>query len=982
MTDPTPHYHAFIVYAQAPGSHPARVLAFAQCLRDHGINVELDQFYQNTLVEWPIWCEGQLTRRPYDYVLVVCTAAYKQRFDTPEQTDARGVPWEARFIRNEIYNDPENRNRRFVPVLLDGEPNTSVPTLLQGVQTFSVDAFEFADPGYESLYRLITHQDKAPPHPVGPRVQLTSANVATDTQAAGSPSGDRLDRESARRYLLALRTSIERKAQLYAPLRGFASAQSTRAPSPLLDAWEGDREFVHLTRRLAGRETDDEAGSPHQSYDDILVAFDEAKRAVLLGAPGAGKSTTLRKLAVQLIDRAIEDDEAPIPVLITLGDWTASNSFADFARGVVAQFEPEAASLIDTNNIVLLLDGLNEIPTQQRSEKIGDLKQLIGVRGDTAQTILSCRVEDYVDDTVLGLDTLTLEPLAPAQIRDVLERWLDRPDAEPGLANRLFWQLAGDEALEAVYSQWRDAGEDEDTFWTVSDPREAERAYNVTSGADDVLWRQHIGNPRNLLRIAGNPFMLTMLFQVWASADYALPSNRGELFNLFVDGLLAREGLVDTSDDEGALTEDGHALLRGLGDLAWAMQTQQTQDQGDEAPDFGVLTVLPRATATDCFQDESLVKKAEDATLIEGTDDIRFRHQLLQEYFTARGLRSKLTDPACAATRFWPPDHWWERSGWEESTVLLAGLHADDCGPVIDWLANAQPEVAAQCIVESGARLQNQAEVFARLSDSWNARFADDELPHARAAVGRALGRLNLDRRTGIALNAEGLPDIDWVPISGGRFQYQDGKRATDPFEISRYPITNAQFQAFVAAENGYNNDQWWVAFSEPDRGAIAPSWNISNHPRETVSWWEAMAFCHWLSAQTGDDVRLPTEWEWERAARGKRGRLYPWGNSWKDNFANTWESSIGRTTAVGTYSSDVSSDRVFDFAGNVWEWCLNEYGEPENCQLAGKGSRVLRGGSWFSRRGLARACYRGGGHPNGRYDLVGFRVVRVSPSD
>jgi hypothetical protein len=133
-----------------------------------------------------------------------------------------------------------------------------------------------------------------------------------------------------------------------------------------------------------------------------------------------------------------------------------------------------------------------------------------------------------------------------------------------------------------------------------------------------------------------------------------------------------------------------------------------------------------------------------------------------------------------------------------------------------------------------------------------DAALLGEKEPEARAGIGRALGRLNLDTRPGVSLRADGVPDIDWVEIPGGKFIYQDGeRRKIEAFSIARYPVTNIQFEAFVNAADGYSEDRWWKGMDDPDRDRRDPAWSESNHPRETVNWYEAVAFCAWLSSQT-----------------------------------------------------------------------------------------------------------------------------------
>ena len=167
------------------------------------------------------------------------------------------------------------------------------------------------------------------------------------------------------------------------------------------------------------------------------------------------------------------------------------------------------------------------------------------------------------------------------------------------------------------------------------------------------------------------------------------------------------------------------------------------------------------------------------------------------------------------------------------------------------------------------------------------------------------------------------------------------------------------------------------------------PEWDEANHPRETVSWFEAMAFCAWLSERLGYAIQLPTEWQWQQAAcSGQAGFNYPWGPDYQSGFANineTWGDAgphdLGRTTAVGIYPEGDSLQGVSDLSGNVWEWCLNAYDEPASTQTSGSFRRVVRGGSWYYFQVDARASYRAYFcSPDDRYFTLGFRVCCVSP--
>ena len=412
-----------------------------------------------------------------------------------------------------------------------------------------------------------------------------------------------------------------------------------------------------------------------------------------------------------------------------------------------------------------------------------------------------------------------------------------------------------------------------------------------------------------------------------------------------------------------------------------------------------------------------------------GEREVRFTHQLLQEYFTARMLRSRLQQWLGVAKLALPiqasPDEkelgvaklalpvkasldtpsarsLWsrrcERTGWEKSAVLLAGFYANDCTPIIDWLAEAQPEVAAQCILNSGA--QTPKETLQRLWQDWIPRLTDlarHPEPEARAAFGRALGMLTLDgepldNRPGVALRYDAklrrkVPDIAWVEVPAGEFIYQDGEKIFLPkFHIARYPVTHCQFQAFIDDPEGYSNPRWWEGLAERFEQPEQAAWDYANHPHETVSWYAEVAFCHWLSQLLGAEVRLPTEQEWEKAARGTQGFEYPWGDGYKPGYANineTWGNAgphdLRQTSAVGIYPQGQSPVGALDMAGNVWEWCLNEYASSQHTGTEGDADRVVRGGSWNHDQANACCAVRLRIQPDLILNDLGFRVVLCS---
>lgn len=255
-----------------------------------------------------------------------------------------------------------------------------------------------------------------------------------------------------------------------------------------------------------------------------------------------------------------------------------------------------------------------------------------------------------------------------------------------------------------------------------------------------------------------------------------------------------------------------------------------------------------------------------------------------------------------------------------------------------------------------------------------------------RAIIGVRLALLG-DPRPGVGLRADGLPDLVWCAVPGGEVTLEEnaGTFAVEPFQIARYPVTYSQYRAFLDAEDGYYNSVWWQGLwvdCPPEKpGRQFQLQRYGNHPAENVAWLEAVPFCRWLSARLGYEVRLPTEWEWQQAATGgDPTNVYPWGLEWNGNYANTYESELSRSTAVGMYPHGISPVGALDMSGNVWEWCLNEYDQPRNLDPAGAARRMARGGSWGGDLTLARAACRSDRAPGNRFLTIGFRLARASP--
>ncbi len=191
-------------------------------------------------------------------------------------------------------------------------------------------------------------------------------------------------------------------------------------------------------------------------------------------------------------------------------------------------------------------------------------------------------------------------------------------------------------------------------------------------------------------------------------------------------------------------------------------------------------------------------------------------------------------------------------------------------------------------------------------------------------------------------------------------------------FAIDQFEVTNADFESFVAA-TGHVTDaedagkkSWRDSFGE----------GKENHPIVRVTWNDANAYCAWV------DKRLPTEAEWEKAARGTEGLIFPWGNEWVAGNANVKEAGLRTTVAVGSFGAGASPYGVDDMAGNVWEWTADWYqpyaGNTAGDIYYGEQCRVIRGGGWFDEEPQATTFNRNCAAPDKTAtDELGFRCAR-----
>ncbi len=759
-----------------------------------------------------------------------------------------------------------------------------------------------------------------------------------------------------------------------------------RAKSPLAGGLDDDG-FVFTSIPLEQVDGDDLAKAG-EDVPDAREAIREMRRAVLLGAPGAGKTTTLLKITVDLARAAQSDPTARLPLYVPLREFNGTLTFVDFVRSKAHNLQTEFESLRE--RFVLLCDALNEMP--RRAEDGRDL--VTEVRDELSNRtdwVVSCRVRDYTEDlsAIRGTGKIRLKPLDPPRIRDFIERkfagWklVDRGAA-------LWRALYGSDDLVKAWDAFVKHGA-ADGFW--GNKWLPQKPYSWSE--EGHAWRAMRADHRKLMILCRNPFMANVVCALYRRSG-ALPDNRAGLFRDFVVNLLRAEEKRLT--DIGLVWIGDEPIRAGMAQIAWAM---------------GAQTEMPRADAEAILQARvgghepaAMLTAATSAQILDGGSSVRFTHQLLQQYFAASvlgSMRDEGDDPAS----IWKPETWWESTGREETAILLAGDRNDPLG-VARWIAPAQPHFALELLSQPDFAFELstlEGVTRAALVASAEAKAGMVDV-RGRAAAYRVLGRLKVDDRPGIGTmtvridgKAVELPEFDWCPIpmpESGTFWIGADDRSDNPrrevelrydFAMARYPVTYRQFQAFVNSGE-YDDRPWWDEFPpeyQPHANS-EPGWPIANHPIETVSWYQAVAFTRWLTDKyrkaglldKGQEIRLPTEQEWEYAARGTDERDYPYPGKFDPAKGNTYETGIGATTAVGVFEQGASPFGVLDMSGNVWEWCMNKYREPDISTVDASGDmRVLRGGSWYDGPDLARAASRDRAAPRNRRSYYGFRVCR-----
>lgn len=622
---------------------------------------------------------------------------------------------------------------------------------------------------------------------------------------------------------------------------------------------------------------------------------------------------------------------------------------------------------MEGGSAVLLIDGLDEAPNKLERQSMARLLEHATQAYQGCRFVVTTRPLSYSgESTLAGFAVAQIEPLARESVEKFLARWCTQVSPTSPSQARLHLT----ELLQALNSR------------------------------------------AEIRRMANNPVMLTAL-AVLHWNERRLPEQRSELYRSIL-GWLAR------TREQRKGRESADRCLTLLQHLALAMQDSGSGEREIQVSQRRATEILqnqfPSKEEEQAMQTALAFVEQEEADsgiIVSRGNEIRFWHLTFQEYLAALAIAglpdSDQHQLLLQNSKIFRPE-------WREAALLLGGVLMEQGKAKVDGLIGAllshlgpHPNLLqqAQCAGLIGAMLRDLQPRAYQVLDS---RY--------QFTLEAALGVFNSNAAQGIdlqvrleaaeALGQAGDPRLhqeqnNWITIPAGSFLMGAQKQFPDKpnhnpeadddegpvhevrlesFRIGRYPVTVEEYRRFMEAD-GYENRAWWKGGGFAERNQ-PDEWEEQllhpNRPVVSVTWYEAAAWCAWAGG------RLPSEAEWERAARGADGRKYPWGNQAPDpERANYDETGIRHATPVGLFPRGMTPDGIHDLAGNVWEWVGDWYdetyygkspaGNPRGPKLGRV--RVLRGGSWISESRGLRASYRYRFEPGDRFDDFGFRCVR-----
>lgn len=785
-------------------------------------------------------------------------------------------------------------------------------------------------------------------------------------------------------------------------------------------------------------------------------------RMVLLGLPGAGKSTFVRYLALCMA-RALTNrarnlaQDLPgwthpplLPLIVPLGRLAESIP-AGAKRGSAEMIERYIVQVLDADERLkgygpallaelkavgglVCFDGLDEVADLGLRPVVREAVEHFAAQYDSAGAtcfLVTCRTFSYTDAAWQLTDwpRHELAPLDPEHIKAFVYAW--------------------------------------HTELARVDPARAE---DSARKRDRLLEALRPGDRRRLAEIAPNPLILTVMAVVHTHKG-DLPDTRAQVYEECIDLFLTRWELERTVLGR----TQKRNLLEALGTLRGTLD-DVLQEVAYKAHEGGarlnvegqaalvtedLLAGVLQATFDDEKKMRTFLDYSEGANgllMLQGTAPLpdapvgakerrvyAFPHMTFEEYLAGRYLGRLPELGKKVREHLDRSDRWREPVMFLGEHLCFASGDSERVDTILEKLAPAV--LPAQPTDADWRAAWMAADLLMLYRRRWPSRLSPHDArivvrliallesgaltPPERAAAGRALAELGDPRKE--------VTDVDamrFCYVPGGDFWMggegeHDGKPPhiytclVSGYWMGRYPITNAQFDVFVQDPEGYCNAEWWTKAGlvwRKDRQAsyeVGGVFDLPNHPVVAVTWYEAVAYCRWLTQRwrargwlLGDwEVRLPTEAEWEKAARGgvhipiaplwrpaeklmpepmlgveknpRPQQAHPWGDDPDPNCANYGDTGIGATNAVGAFPGGVTPYGVLEMSGNVLEWCLTQwvdnykdYGKTEANGLEGTARRVVRGGAFNYYGWSARCAYRYHRYPDVNYRSDGFRVV------